>query len=228
MKRSVNVVRGLVLAGMLVGSAAQAITVPGTSDFKLAGMPDGATASSGDVAPGQSPVLALDGLVAGTWLTFSVSIIQPVGHCAGCTAPTPDGGGVYGNTPENGISSLTAPINSLVGVFLGPDAPDGSPPPASLDFGASGALDFTSLSPELKQSFFIGDGLTSGGVVQSFVVPVGATRLFLGTQDGYGWFNNVGAYEVSITAVPEPTSVALLAGGLLGLAAARKKKGQPL
>jgi len=30
----------------------------------------------------------------------------------------------------------------------------------------------------LKQVFFIGDGLTSGGVQQQFIVPTGATRYF--------------------------------------------------
>jgi hypothetical protein len=30
------------------------------------------------------------------------------------------------------------------------------------------------------------------------VVPARATRLFLGTMDGYGWFNNLGRFEVRV------------------------------
>ena len=64
------------------------------------------------------------------------------------------------------------------------------------------------LSPALKQVFFIGDGLTGTGTgtTQTFVVPAGATRLFLGVSDGVGWFNNSGAFNatVSISAAPAP------------------------
>lgn len=219
--------RWLALSTLMASAAAQAITVLGTSDFKLAGMPDGASASSGDVAPGQSPVLALEGLVAGSRLAFHVSTIEPVGNCSGCTVPTPDGGGAYGTPSENGIAGLVAPINSLVGVFLGSDVPSATGAPIALDFNSAASIDFASLAPELKQSFFIGDGLTSGGQLQSFVVPQGATRLYLGTMDGYGWLNNVGAYEVSISAVPEPSAALLLGGGVMALVWSRKKKGQP-
>ncbi|HEY3242752.1 MAG TPA: hypothetical protein VGM03_05305 [Phycisphaerae bacterium] len=46
--------------------------------------------------------------------------------------------------------------------------------------------------PGLRQPFFIGDGLTGtgSGAVQQFLVPDGATRLFLGTIDGCEWSNN--------------------------------------
>src|SRR5437867_3772803 len=45
----------------LVSRATFAVTisVPGTADLWLAGMPDGSTASFGDSAPGQSPVLVV-------------------------------------------------------------------------------------------------------------------------------------------------------------------------
>ena len=56
------------------------------------------------------------------------------------------------------------------------------------------------LSPDLKQVFFMGDGLTSGSAVQEIVAPVGATRLYLGTMDGFEWSNNTGAFEVTIAA----------------------------
>jgi hypothetical protein len=195
-------------------------------------MPDGTSASSGDVAPAQSPVLAVSsGLTAGSSLTFAVSVISPVGHCAGCTVPTPDGGSAFSNAEENGISGITStPINSLLGVFLGPDLPSLSAAPASLSFASTASRDFVSLSPALKQVFFIGDGLTSTAAVQSFVVPAGATRLYLATHDGFGWYNNVGAYEVTIDGasepppIPEPQTYALLLAGLalVGVAARRR------
>jgi len=224
MQRS-NSFKPLVAAALLASAfAVQAsAVVPGTSDPWLAGMPNGSTASFGDVAPDQSPVLYTGiALVSGTWLTFNVSVDAAaglVGNCPGCTVPTPDGAGIYSHASgsENGIADVSAPLNSLVGVFLDGSQPDSTAAPAGLDFSASGlGTDFASVAPGLKQVFFIGDGLTSGSAVQQFQVPVGATRLYLGTMDGYGWYNNVGAYDVtaSVVAVPEPESYALLLAGL--------------
>ena len=52
---------------------------------------------------------------------------------------------------------------------------------------------------------------TGTGTTQTFIVPAGATRLFLGTSDGFGWFNNSGSFAVTVTAggvigpTPTPT-----------------------
>jgi hypothetical protein len=56
------------------------------------------------------------------------------------------------------------------------------------------------LAPGLKQIFFIGDGLTGtgSGSIQTFHIPAGATRLFLGTMDSYGWSNNSGSFTVDL------------------------------
>jgi hypothetical protein len=102
---------------------------------------------------------------------------------------------------ENGISDITAPINSLVGVFLGPDQPDQSPAPDALDFSTDASRDYAVLAPALKQVFFIGDGLTSTGDPHKVIVPDGATRLFLGTMDGFEWRNDSGAFSVRINQV---------------------------
>lgn len=204
-------------AGLLAGAsglAAAAIDVPGASNPKLAGMPAGTTASSGDVAPAQSPVL-VTGLVlqAGQWLQFSASGF--VDHCgSGCPGFTPDGTGLFANAAENGISGSNAPVDALLGVFLGAGQPDASAAPAALDFSAGAlGIEFTTLAPALKQVFFIGDGQTAGGVVQQFLVPEGATRLYLATHDGYGWYNNSGVISVTVSAVPEPAGWALLLAG---------------
>ena len=66
----------------------------------------------------------------------------------------------------------------------------------------------------MKQVFFIGDGMTDGGTVQSFIVPTGATRLYLGTMDGFGWAGNNGAFALDVSAVPEPANALLALAGL--------------
>ena len=62
--------------------------------------------------------------------------------------------------------------------------------------------EFTQFSPGLRQLFFIGNGRITAGTVQRFIVPAGATRLFLGFAEAcsttrLGCFNdNGGAYQV--------------------------------
>ena len=46
--------------------------------------------------------------------------------------------------------------------------------------------------PELQQAFAIGSSL------EHITVPEGATRLFLGHNDGYEWNNNVDLLEVTV------------------------------
>jgi hypothetical protein len=57
---------------------------------------------------------------------------------------------------------------------------------------------FTTLSPQLKQVFFIGRGPTAARETRRFVVPEGATRLYLGIMDAFEWNNNTGAFQVSV------------------------------
>lgn len=59
--------------------------------------------------------------------------------------------------------------------------------------------DFLTLSPQLKRVFFIGDGRTRRGDIQKFIVPSGATRLYIGIMDGYEWNNNNGKFDVTIS-----------------------------
>lgn len=100
---------------------------------------------------------------------------------------------------EFGKSDLVAPINSVVAVFLSDNVPttEGAAP-ATLNFSTAASRDFLILAPKLRQPFYIGDGRRSGGEVQRFVVPPGATRLFIGMMDGYEWNNNVGQFKTSV------------------------------
>jgi hypothetical protein len=105
-----------------------------------------------------------------------------------------------------GISGIVHHSNGmfLVGVFL-TDDPPADPAPARLDF--SDREQFDLLEPEIAQTFFIGDG---GG--HRYLVPPGATRLFLGFVNAYtpgdplrlshgepGYYaNNAGELEVKV------------------------------
>ncbi|MGC4042657.1 MAG: PEP-CTERM sorting domain-containing protein [Armatimonas sp.] len=199
-------------------------TVLGSANPFLAGMPDGSTAS-GDTAPGQSPTQVTGfNLTGGGMLTFSVT--GSVDFGGGAPGDPADGSFDVVKGAENGISGYNAPANALIGVFLNDDQPDGSAAPGDLDFSAGGlGQSFSSLSPGLKQTFFIGDGLTGNGTgsTQTFNIPTGATRFYLGTVDGSGWFNNSGSFQVNVTGpgatAPEPGTLSLLGLTALPLAA---------
>ncbi len=188
------------------GETTAKVTVPGTSDPYLAGMPPGSTAAGGDTAPAESPAQVVGiPIVAGSQLTFTASGTES--YEPGVPGAGPDGLSdsftSHAGGAENGISDVTAPTDSLLGVFLGPDQPDDSQAPAGLDFrstgNVSGGVNYLSLAPELQQVFYIGDGLTSAGTPKTITVPAGATRLFLATTDGYGWNNNTGSFQVQVT-----------------------------
>jgi len=140
----------------------------------------------------------------------------------------PSGNGAAGSnlTSFGGISSYIGPQGPLVGVFLDDSVPSGAAP-AGLDFSPTGlGIDFASLSPELDQVFYIGDGKTAGGDFQSFIAPTGATRLFLGIPDGFGFGGAPGAYDDNdgsyririgvnqVPVIPEPETYALMLAGL--------------
>ena len=198
-------------------------------------MPDGSTTYGfdlpDDVAPAESPV-QVTGLpiTFGETLTFGAT--GSVNNSDSPSGLTPDGD--YTNPPqmygyfwhtagaENGISDVRVPMNSLIGVFLTNAQPNLSPAPSYLDFdigsatnNVAGGIGYTSLTPEIAQVFFIGDGLTGqgSGVQQTISVPAGATRLFLGTMDGYYWGDNYGSFSVTVTAIPEPSTFALICVG---------------
>ena len=200
------------LAGFALASNAQ-IVVPGSSDPWLAGQPNGTTASSGDIAPDQSPVYA-GSVTPGSTITWSATGLVSYEGGAPFDGPNGELGYPFTDPAQNGIAGVAnAPIDALLGVFLGPGAPGGVAPGA-LDFGAIG-LTYSGLTPSVDQVFYMGDG--SG---QSLIVPTGATRLFLATMDGYGWYNNTGAFDVTlqnVTPAPDGGSTMAMLGVAFGL-----------
>ena len=185
-------------AGLPPQSSVQ-VTVPGTANPWLAGMPEGSQAGCYlvgelcDSAPDQSPVrVPRITLQPGASLTFSAR--GEVSNGPVCCTAGPDGERPHGafspgheGSPvtvpaQNGIQGVSLPRNSLVGVFLGPERPDLSPAPEP---GPAG-------SPALRQVFLIGSHTEA-------TVPRGATRLYLGTIDAYHWSDNSGKFSVMIS-----------------------------
>ena len=180
----------------------QALIVPGTADIFLAGQPSGTCIVSPyygppvqDCAPAQGAVDSGLTLIPGASLQFTVSGATNNSPSPTTASSTPDGGNSQGTQlfgPSSGLSGIQTAFNALVGVFLGPGAPDPSAQPPSLSFVPPTETSFQTIAPQLQQVFFIGDGLTGtgSGNRQSFVVPQGATRLMLGSSDGLGTNNN--------------------------------------
>ena len=146
-------------------------------------------------------------MTPGQWISFD-NIEGTVRHDPRLDDYQPDGQlddvGHNTNGNENGVADVTAPIDSLVGVFLGDERPDRTAAPAgdpNVTSSASTAngRDFQQLRPANKQIFFIGDGVNSSGDRQRFQVPAGATRLYLATWDFYEWNNNSGYRIVRVS-----------------------------
>ncbi len=178
-------------------------SVTNKSNPWLAGMPAGTTANSYDSAPSASPTLLINGgLTAGQSLQFAAT--GATSNQDGVeSAYEPDGNlswiiHNYGGA-ENGIANVKAPISALMGVFLSDAQPNTTAAPASLDFTTAASRDFSSISPALKQPFFIGDAKRANGAQQSFVIPAGATRLYVGSMDGQQWSDNGGGFSVTVT-----------------------------
>ncbi len=114
----------------------------------------------------------------------------PDGLSTGTCGWEPDGGTIQGRGRVSGISSSDR-VGYLVGVFLSNTSPPR--PPHGLDF--NDRYDFAELQPRLGQIFFVGDGRTKDGSVQRFLVPKGASRLYLGIADAFAFHGPPGFYD---------------------------------
>jgi hypothetical protein len=242
---------GIVVTNLIfafsAGAASVTVTVPGTADLWLAGQPSGGSVTGTfgtDTVLAEAAVLASTGLnlTAGSYLTVTASGGT---NYNGCADTTPDAGacGLFSTGPAFGLSTFNGPPNALIGVFINGNVPSNSnTSPVGLDFTTVAAQSAAVIAPQLNQVFFIGDGLTGtgSGAVQHFIIPAGATRLFLGSADSVGAnYNNTGSFTVTVTdsagastAIPAPaasplvlaiTAVLLVVGAasLLGLRRAR-------
>jgi len=182
-----------------------AVRVPATSNPYLAGLIAG-TSSYRDRAPEQSPVLTELFLGGATYVTFAATGGVQHHPFRPPLFDPPNGSTLVKHSSEHGISEASLPIDCLLGVFLGDDLPDSSPAPPPISYHSTG-WNFVSLEPQLKQIFFIGKGevtrrADSGKkevVARQFLVPKGATRLYLGVMDEYEWNNNEGYFDVVVT-----------------------------
>jgi hypothetical protein len=183
--------------GSMTQTSPEAATAPHAStETKAASCPAGLTMVSGqanifgagsDSAPspgGESggvvpPVVQLpqgSNVVTIPTITGKVS---PMSALVGYSGAGGDGKGATNIASYGGISGIVDRRNGmfLVGVFL-TDEPPSSSAPKQLDF--TNREQFRTLSPEVGQTFFIGDGRD-----RTFHVPSGATRVFLGFADAY-------------------------------------------
>jgi Flp pilus assembly protein TadG len=147
------------------------------------------------LAPGHDPskVSSLP-LTPGHSLNFS-GLVQTT-TLAGLGADG-DSSNVVTLPAQNGISGIQAPQGALVGVFLDDSDPSFTAAPSALDFSNNGKRNFSSLSPLLKQLFFIGNGQRVSPNDQNFIVPTGATRLFIGVVDSTGYLNDASTYQTT-------------------------------
>ena len=178
------------------------VTVAGKAGIWLAGQPAGTSTGQGDAAPANSPVeidlaqfpgaVSLSFLASGGTSQDSNTNSYPL--------VDPDGAAMSGSvSPVFNLSGLEGTFSSLVGVFL--DSHVTLPRPPNLRFVTAAEKSFATLSPLVQQVFFIGDGLTGRGIGQSqtFAVPAGADKLYLGLFDSAN-ANNVGMLTVVLTA----------------------------
>ena len=221
----------LACAMLTLSHGATAVTIDARADIFNAGQ----STPAPDTIFG--PVIPLS--VSGpSMLRITSATGQIFGGCG--SAVGPDGGNPCSQpaattSASNGLSAVThIGAFSVMGVFLGPDAPV-EPASAGLDFTPGGiGNSFASLRPELAQVFFIGDGRTDGGALQDFYVPSGTTRLVLGVIDVCGsgvqqpgcFFDNSGSFDIDfeVVPVPLPASSVFLAPALVLLVGCRRRK----
>lgn len=175
-------------------------TVLGKANIWLAGTDSGASISYRKGKPDRMPSEAPVQVVPSTGkciqekgiLYFTVS--GQISHENGANLTNADGKVAEIATHERGAvfgkSGVSAPFNSLVGVFLGDSL---GTAPEALNFSSSATRESKNLSPKLGQVFFVGDGLDASKVAQGFTIPAGTKRLYLGIMDSYEWNNNTGS-----------------------------------
>lgn len=127
-------------------------------------------------------------------LTFE-SVSGNVSCCGPTATTTGPKGYVYPTNLSSygGISGIrSSRAQFLAGVFLS-NAEPSDPAPSIIDF--SGDENYLTLSPQIGQGFYIGDGTAGDGETRVIRVPQGATRLYLGIYDGANSSGLPGSYS---------------------------------
>ena len=206
-------IQASVTLGDFTVNGKQSVTFAGRTQAELQAIADAAPASTDRLSDLKTDILDYNNIkpteisIVG-YESVSISADGEWNH-------TPSGGtgpGGNGNPRTTaaayqlfGISGMAADLNTLVGVFLSDAIPDpNSTPPLLSDLAGDDMS-----NPDIAQTFAIGESLSD------IIVPVGATRLFLGMHDGREWINNSGYVTVTAEAVPEPSTI--LVWSLLGL-----------
>jgi hypothetical protein len=200
-----------------MGGQSTTLNIPSTASLYLAGMPTGTTNIGGDntsnATPYQVPTIPV---TPGTWMTFT-NLTGTTTVSPGSIPNTGPGGTTnyavhHGQSwnnqpdspgPENHIADAVMQESSTAGVFLTANAPSlSSTTPAMVDWTQSSQQNQPAYSNlQVQAPFLIGTGKTSGTnpVTQKFLVPPGATRLFIGIWDGYQYYNNSGSLTGTAT-----------------------------
>ena len=193
------------------GGTAGTSTIQSTADIFLSGH----TGTVGINSPGTAPPMISVAGQAGKVFRFSGANGAWTCQTGGVTTGADGGNKCFASTnvaSYRGISGITHSSKTmfLVGVFLS-DAEPADPAPARLD--ASNADAAPTFQPLLAQTFYIGDGLTSGGITQEFAIPSGATRLFLGIADASAFQGTPGYYEDNSGSVKIDWQIGTASGG---------------
>lgn len=207
-----SVVTALALVGVpvaLVGvpvaasAATTSVTVAGTANLFGADL---------TVPPGTEPGTSPPSIDISGSKSLTVSATGSV-DCNGLQrAGTPDAGACsITDSDVDSLGKIAGLVDNTASIFLAGVFTDGTPAttaPARLTYGV-GALthDDPSYSPVINQTFFIGDGKTSGGSSQTFAIPAGATKLYLGVVDAFSvhgtasyYGDNTGSFSAQVTA----------------------------
>jgi hypothetical protein len=201
-----------ILAGTgIFSGAAQAITVLGTDDIFAAGLSTVPSSDPGGLGGGTLPPSVA--VFAGEQLLITAS--GQVFCCVGSSTPGTGPAGFASNPFVPGGSTITNSTgNLMVGTYTDP----------------VGAFSLAAVfnGPGVNTPFKVGDSLT-------VIVPVGATLIYFGLPDASGfngpsgfYQDNSGSFEVTVTAVPEASTWAMVILGFFGIGfMAYRRKGRP-
>jgi len=215
MKVSTNIAAALAISllssGSLTAQNVLTVSVSANMDiYRAGGYDDG----SDGIAPAEYTFPAAPGQtltfssITGSWDCGQTPLYGPDGSTTSVCQP---------HTIENPIGTFsgyntTDFTGGLAGIFLEATLPHSAPPPLRfyVNDGAAGGIQtsFTTLSPQIGQVFFIGDGLTGTGTgaTQMFAVPPTARHLYLGYVDSCSnsvpgcYTGNIGSLTATVNA----------------------------